>query len=106
MAVVPILRYVETSRQVGVADDDVQPAVLLGVGVRLVPGVDDGPLERGLEADLGLEEVGALAEIWKSPCSALFSAPDLAGAGEHLAGDEEGLRCWTMRANGTSRAIR
>src|SRR4030095_10126869 len=27
---------------VGVADDDVQAAVPLGVGVRLVPGVDDG----------------------------------------------------------------
>ena len=28
---------------VGVADDDVQPAVPLGVGVRLVAGVDDRP---------------------------------------------------------------
>ena len=28
---------------VGVADDDVEPAVLLGVGVRLVAGVDDRP---------------------------------------------------------------
>ena len=43
--------------QVGVADDDVQAAVLLRVGVRLVAGVDDRALERGLEADLDLEEV-------------------------------------------------
>jgi hypothetical protein len=48
---------------VGVAHDHVQPAVLLGVGVRLVAGVDDRPLERGLEADLLLEEVGALGEL-------------------------------------------
>ncbi len=44
--------------QVGVAHDHVEPAVLLGVGVRLVPGVDDRALERRLEADLLLEEVG------------------------------------------------
>ena len=49
--------------QVGVADDHVQPAVLLGVAVRLVAGVDDRPLERGLEADLLLEEVGPLGEL-------------------------------------------
>ena len=49
--------------EVGVADDDVQPAVLLGVGVRLVAGVDDRPLERGLEADLDLEVVGPLADL-------------------------------------------
>ena len=29
--------------EVGVAEDDVQAAVLLGVAVRLVTGVDDGP---------------------------------------------------------------
>ena len=49
--------------QVGVADDDVQPPVLLGVAVRLVAGVDDGPLQRGLEADLLLEEVGPLGQL-------------------------------------------
>jgi hypothetical protein len=40
-----------------------QPSVLLRVRVRLVPGVDDGPLERGLQAYLDLEEVGALADL-------------------------------------------
>ena len=49
--------------EVGVADDHVQPAVLLRIGVRLVAGVDDRALERGLEADLDLEEVGALREL-------------------------------------------
>ena len=48
---------------VRVADDHVQPPVLLRVGVRLVAGVDDRPLERGLQPDLDLEEVGALADL-------------------------------------------
>ena len=33
---------------VGVADDDVQSPILARVGVRLIAGVDDRPLERGL----------------------------------------------------------
>jgi hypothetical protein len=41
----------------------VQPPVLLRAGVRLVPGIDDRALERGLQADLDLEEVGALADL-------------------------------------------
>jgi hypothetical protein len=41
----------------------VQPAVLLGVRVRLVSGVDDRSLEGGLQADLDLEIVGALAQL-------------------------------------------
>ena len=45
---------------VGVADDDVQPAVEVGDRVRLVAGVDDRPLQRRLQPDLDLEEVGAL----------------------------------------------
>ena len=49
--------------EVGVADDDVQPAVLVGVGVRFVAGVDDAALERGLQADLDLDVVGALGQL-------------------------------------------
>ena len=49
--------------EVGVADDHVEPAVALRVGVRLVAGVDDRPLQRRLEADLLLEEVGPLADL-------------------------------------------
>ena len=48
---------------VGVADDDVEPAVLRRIAVRLVAGVDDRTLEGGLEADLLLEEVGPLGEL-------------------------------------------
>src|SRR5262249_57810704 len=71
----------------GVADDDVQPPVLLRVRVRLVTRVDDRPLQRRLEADLLLEEVGPLAELVATVARPVLAA-DLAGAGEHLAGHE------------------
>ena len=74
--------------EVGVADDHVQPAVLLGVRVRLVAGVDDRPLERGLQADLDLEVVGALADL-EAVLVAVLADADPAGAADHLAGDEE-----------------
>ena len=70
--------------QVGVADDHVQAAVLLRVGVRLVAGVDDRPLERGLEADLDLEEVGALADL-EAVLAAVLADADPAGAADDLA---------------------
>ena len=75
---------------VGVADDHVQPAVLLGVAVRLVAGVDDRALQRRLEADLLLEEVGPLAQLVRHVVvgHARQLAADLAGTGEDLAGDE------------------
>jgi len=41
----------------------VQPAVLLGVAVRLVAGVHDRPLERGLEPDLDLDVVRTLRDL-------------------------------------------
>ncbi len=74
--------------EVGVADDDVQPAVLVGVGVRLVAGVDDRPLEGGLEADLDLEEVGARGDL-EAGAGAVLADADPADAGEDLPGDEE-----------------
>ena len=75
--------------QVGVADDDVQAAVLLRVAVRLVPGVDDRALERRLEPDLLLEEVGSLAQLeMRRPIRLAVLLADLAGAGEDLASDE------------------
>ena len=49
--------------EVGVADDDVQPPVTVGVGVRLVAGVDDAALQRGLQPDLDLDVVGSLREL-------------------------------------------
>ncbi len=74
--------------QVRVTDDHVQPAVLVGVGVRLVPGVDDRALERGLQPHLDLEEVGPLGEL-EALGAPVGAQPDPAGAGEHLPGHEE-----------------
>ena len=65
-----------------------QAPVLLRIGVRLVAGVDDRALQRGLEPDLLLEEVGALTLIWKSTGAGAVLGADLAGAGEHLAAHE------------------
>ena len=73
---------------VGVADDDVQAAILAVVGVRLVARVDDGTLQRRLETDLGLEEVGALSELETGPL-ALGADADAAAAGDDLTRDEE-----------------
>ena len=62
-AVVPSLRIRRRLGQVRVTDDDVQPPVLVRVGVRLVAGVDDAALERGLQADLDLDVVRALRQL-------------------------------------------
>lgn len=62
MLVVPefqCLRYLHT---VGVADDDVQAAVFVG-GVGFVARIDDRAFEGGLQADFGVDVVGALAEL-------------------------------------------
>jgi hypothetical protein len=73
--------------EVGVTRDHVEAPVPLGVSVGLVAGVDDRPLEGGLEADLLLEEVGPLADLVAGDAGAVL-ASDLACAGEHLAADE------------------
>ena len=49
--------------EVGVSHDDVQPPVPEGIGVGLVAGVDYGPLQGRLQANLLLEEVGTLREL-------------------------------------------
>ena len=74
---------------VGVTVDDVKPAPAGVVGVRFVAGVDDGAVERGLQADLGLDVVGALADLESGALTALPD-PDPAGADEDGPGDEEG----------------
>ena len=71
---------------VGVADDDVQPAVELGVGVRLVPGVDDGPGPGGGGGDALPDVVRPLRE---REGGAVRGLQDLAGTGDQLAGHEE-----------------
>ena len=71
---------------VGVADDHVQAAEALGVGVRLVPRVDDGPAAGGGRGDALPDVLGALAQAEDgAPCR----LQDLAGAGVDLARDEE-----------------
>ena len=73
---------------VRVADDDVQPAVEVGHGVRLVAGVDDRPLQGRLEPDLDLEEVAALADLEPRRPGVLPDA-DAPRAAHHLARHEE-----------------
>ena len=74
--------------EVGVADDHVQPAVLLRVRVRLVAGVDDRSLQRGLEAHLDLEVVGPLAEL-EAVVAAVLADADPPGAADDLTAHEE-----------------
>ena len=73
---------------VGVADDHVQPPVLLRVGMRLVARVDDGPLQRGLQAHLDLEEVGPLADL-ETRAPAVGTDADPPGPADYLPGHEE-----------------
>jgi hypothetical protein len=84
----PDLQEVGHLRKVGVAQDHVQPAVLLGVAVGLVAGVDDGPLQRRLQAHFLFEEVGPLGDLEVDLSAPVAPRPDLAGAGVDLAGHE------------------
>ena len=77
------LRYLHT---VGVADDDVQAAVFVG-GVGFVARVDNRAFEGGLQADFGVDVVGALAELIAGDFAVLADSY-AAGAGVDLAGDE------------------
>ncbi len=71
---------------VRVADDDVQPPVALGVGVRLVAGVDDRAGPRGRARDALPDVLGPLAHAEHGPAGGL---EHLAGAGVDLSADEE-----------------
>ena len=84
--------HLEIGRDLGeirIAHDHVQPAESLGVGVRLVPRVDDRSLERGLESDLHLEEVRALRQL-ESRAPAVLTEADSPRPREDLTSDEEG----------------
>ena len=72
---------------VRVADDHVQAAVALGVGVRLVAGVDDRPRPGGGAGDALPDVLGALAQAVDGAARGL---QHLARAADELAGDEEG----------------
>ena len=71
---------------VRVADDHVQPAVLLGVGVRFVAGVDDRSAPRGGRRHALPDVLGALGDRVGRTAGGL---QHLAGAGVDLAADEE-----------------
>src|SRR3954447_15003799 len=71
---------------VRVADDDVQPPVALGVGVRLVAGVDDRPRAGGGAGDALPDVLGALADAVDGPARRLQY---LAGADDDLPADQE-----------------
>jgi len=71
---------------VGVADDDVQPAVALGVGERLVPGVDDRPGPGRRRGDALPDVLGPLGQAVHGPAGGLQY---LAGAADELPGDQE-----------------
>src|SRR6476661_69219 len=71
---------------VGVTDDDVQAAVLLGVGMRLVAGVDDGAAARRRGRHALPDVVGPLAD---GEARAVCRRDDLAGSADDLPADEE-----------------
>src|SRR5215831_6444469 len=70
-----------------VFDHDVEPTVLLGVRVRLVARVDDGPRRRGGSGNLLADVLGSLGEAVVEPARRLqhFARPR-----KDLAGDEKG----------------
>ena len=71
---------------VRVADDHVQPAEPLGVGVRLVPGVDDRPGPGGRRRHALPDVLGPLGHAVDRAARGL---QHLAGAADHLPGDQE-----------------
>ncbi len=71
---------------VGVADDDVQPAVTLGVGMRLVAGVDDRPAPGGRRRHALPDVLGPLADaVLRTP----RGVQHLARPADQLPGDQE-----------------
>src|SRR6266536_1189648 len=81
--------HLEERRPLGhvrVAHDDVQAAVALGVGVRLVAGVDDRPRAGGRRGDALPDVLGPLGDAVHR---AARGGEHLAGAAEDLAADEE-----------------
>ena len=86
MLVVPDLQERGVLAHVGVAHDHVQPAVALGIGMRLVPGIDDRPAAGGGRRDAFPDVLGPLAYAVLSAASRL---QDLARPGVNLAGNEE-----------------
>ena len=73
----------------------------------LVPRVHDRSLQRRLQPDLGLHEVGALAELELDAVDPRLLAADLARAAEHWSRvTKNGMSDAASRANGTARSRR
>ena len=82
----PDLHEVGVLAHVRVADDHVQPAILLAVGMRLVAGIDDRAIVRRRARDLLIDVLGALTD---AVVNAVLGLEDLARAGVDLARHEE-----------------
>ena len=91
--------------QVGVADDHVQPPVPLGVGVRLVAGVDDRTLQCCLEPYLDLEEVGPLRDL-ETRSGPSWPSPTRPAPHTTWRDTKNGTRWRMIEANGVVRFIR
>ena len=76
--------------------------------MRLVARVDDRALQRGLEPDLVLEEVGPLGELVRDAAlgAASLSAPTLPAPVKICRVTKNGIRSRTIRANGVARSTR
>ena len=86
--------------EVRVADDHVQPAVLVGVGVRLVAGVDDRPLQRRLQAHLDLEEVRPLRTAGSPACGPRCRCPTRPAPAKTCRVTKNGISPRMMSMNG------
>ena len=81
---------------VGVANNDVEPAILAGIGVRLIPRIHQRAAIHGVDADQNAKEIRSLRNL-KYPGltgRALRFNPHLAGASKNLSRDQkrEGAR--------------
>ena len=105
--VVPIFKKVEISDRFASPTMTWRRRYLSWIGVRFVSRVDDGSLQRRLEANLRLEEVRPLRELVDALAAVvpLRLGADLAGPREHDAGDEERGDLHTS-PNGVERSIR
>src|SRR5699024_5010905 len=67
-------KQVRSLRHIGIADDNVQTAPLLGISVRLVAGINDAAVEGRLQRDLLLHIISALRNLKSWFGTVLFQA--------------------------------
>ena len=75
---------------VGIASDDMKPAVLHGVCVGFISSIDDRTLERGLQTNFLFKKVGPLRQLeWNGiSTNPGHLCADFARASENLPGDK------------------